>query len=274
MSRTTDLGPYSTLNNCVADILEIARTLKPVSIRVALKRLKLSYTDNMCRRRIRISILRALKIVPAVSRYKTRNEQTAMYTETIYAHVHHYPGPYVPAALCNMLSVDRRRAYDVFTVLRAMGLVYRGEKHYGLISELDDKASYWWSLLCNTWGCVDRDALVQAQVMNLIPRCDRRKEEPGKGGPGKADPWPKKELEGNSWTIASEWFRDISEFQNTTATVPNGILQEQEYSPLEHYVGEDTLAAIMRESDIGMLCIPEREGPTYEQTFECIVQSL
>lgn len=278
MSRTTDSGPCSTLNNCVADILEIACTLKPMGIRVALEKLKRSYTDNMRRRRFYdgISILRALKIVPAVSKYKSRNEQTAMYTETIYEHVHHCPGPYVPVSLCNMLRVDRRRAYDVFTVLRAMGLVYRGDKHYGLTSELDEKASHWWRLLCNKWGCVDRGALVQAQAMNLIPRslvrvqvmviprCDQRKEP--------ENPWTKKELEDNSWS-EPEWFRDTSGFQNATA-VPNGILQEQEHSPLEHYVGEDTLAAIMRESDIGMLCIPKCEGPMHEQAFECIVQSL
>lgn len=306
MSRTVDLGfPCSMFNNCVADILEIARTTKPVSIRVALKSLKLTYTDNMRRRRFYdgINILCALKVVPAVTTYKKRNSQASMtkYTETLYDHVHRYPGPYVPAALCEMLSVDRRRTYDVFAVLRAMGLVYRGEKHYGLISDLDDKASYWWSLLCDAWGNVNRDALIQAQVINLkytlIARCERREGEPltGNATTISASSWTQgkqQELEGNvthmpynSWMLAPKlWFHDISELQKATATVPDGILQE--YSPVDHYAGEDQLAAIMRESDIPMydqLCLPESDGPMYdhmcvsetvEQTFEYIVQSL
>lgn len=101
-------------------------------------------------------------------------------TEAIYQYVHSNPGPYVPSDLCRTLCVDTRRVYDVFAVLRAMGLLYRGAKHYGLTPELNPDASYWWAFLCSKWGEVDRNTLLNMQVLNLshmrIARQNRREE--------------------------------------------------------------------------------------------------
>lgn len=132
MARTVDVGsPISTFNACVADMLDIVRTTKLSSLRVALKSLRCQYTDNVRRRRFydALNVLCALKVVPAIHNYKRRTLHGCMTKDTkaIYWYVHRNSGPYVPISLCNMLCVERRRVYDVFAVLRAMGLVYRGD---------------------------------------------------------------------------------------------------------------------------------------------------
>lgn len=274
-------------NDCVNAILDIARTTKTLSIRAAVKRLKLTYTGV---RRLRfydgVNILRALKVVPALKNYKGRNPECSMIkdAQAIYHRVHCYPGPHAPVVFCDMLNVERRRVCDVFAVLQAMGLVYWDKKHYGLTSDLDENASYWWGLLCSAWGDVDRNALLKVQVINLkLMRIARRQ-------PRGEQQWltyNTTRILDSSWMSTPKlWFHDISELQNSDwclTTVPNDILQD--CSPADHYAGEDGLAAIIHGNDIPIydqLRCPKSDIPLYNHTYvsdtvqilEDIVQGL
>lgn len=311
MARAAKVGSpiHSVFNNCVADMLIIAQMTKPASLRVALKCLRTQYTDDVRRRRFYdgLNVLYALRIVPITHSYKRRSAHGSMTrdTEAIYQYVHSNPGPYVPNNLCKTLNVVKRRVYDVFAVLRLMGLLYRGRKHYGLTSKLDPTASYWWAFLCSEWGEVDRNTLLNMQVLNLghkpmAKQQQQHREEERLKLKGKTTVIP-----AGMWTFATTlWVDDILDFQESTGCyldsptdVPDDILQD--CSPADDHDDLDQLAAIMRESDIppyDQLCLFDSDIPLYEgmcgfesdilpydhmcvsetakQQFEDIVQSL
>lgn len=177
MSSCKRLQPIAT------QVLELVRSTTPSSIDFELKVFKRQFDDDYTKtHRFHdvVHVLQALRILPMKHRMKRSTQRRSLreYATVLYRYLHNNPGPYAVKELSEKLNIQRRRAYEVFGVLKVMGLVYNNNRYYISVTRLSPTALYWWNALCDKWGVGHRDIKVSGSQTQGAHTLETPLEEP------------------------------------------------------------------------------------------------